>query len=42
MAAPQPLPLERLYRACNPEQLGFRTTEELAGMDRPPGHVLVK
>lgn len=37
MAAPDPLSLERLYRVCDPEQLGFRTTEELSAMDRPPG-----
>lgn len=37
MAAPERLPLEHLYHACDPDQLGFQTTEELQGMNNPPG-----
>ena len=33
MAIPAPLPPEKLYRACDPASLGFRTTDELADLD---------
>ena len=37
MPSPEPLPLNALYRACDPAELGFETTAELELMERPPG-----
>ncbi len=33
MAIPAPLPPEKLYRACDPAALGFKTTDDLADFD---------
>ena len=37
MTAPEPLSLPRLYRVCDPGDLGFETTAELETLERPPG-----
>ncbi len=37
MALPEPLPVDRLYRTCDPEQLDFETTAELDPLEAPPG-----
>ncbi len=33
MAIPAPLPPEKLYRACDPASLGFKTTDDLPDLD---------